>query len=281
MSEHPVIAGYRGLDSADAVGLAALLARALGEPLVLACAYRYEPGALSARALPAPDNGRRAEAAAAALHRARDFAGPGIDVREEVVPAAGTTDALIGLARDSDACLLVLGRDTHGRVTRSLIARTPCPVAVAPFSVPLPRNAPIARIGVAFDGSPTARWALVAATRLALALDAELEVLAVGPSEEHAATALHAAGVALEPSAVRWTSSALVGDPKDELATATAGLDLLLCGSRGHGRPLATILGSVSTHLVTHAQCPVVVVPPAVWRNENGPLGITCAAAND
>ena len=141
MSEHPVIAGYRGLDSADAVGLGALLARALGEPLVLASAYRYEPAALSARALPAPDNARRAEAAAIALQRARDFAGPGIDVREAVIPSAGTTDALIALARDRDACMLVLGRDTHGRVTRSLIPRAPCPVAVAPLSVPLPRAA--------------------------------------------------------------------------------------------------------------------------------------------
>ena len=278
MSEHPVIAGYRGLDSADAVALGALLARALREPLVLAGAYRYEPAALSARAQPAPDNARRAEAAANALRRARDFAGPEIDVREAVVPSAGTTDALIGLARDRDACMLVLGRDTHGRVTRSLIPRSPCPVAVAPLSVALPRTAPIGRIGVAYDGSPTARWALVAAARLALALDAELEILAVGPSAEHAATAVHMARVAVEPTAVRRTSSALVGDPKAALAAATVGLDLLVCGTRGHGRPLAAILGSVSTHLVTHAQCPVVVVPPGVWRHEDGPLGITAAA---
>lgn len=281
MSEQPVIAGYRGLDSADAVGLGALLARALGAPLLLASAYRYEPAALSARALPAPDNARRAEAAAAALQRAREFAGPGIDVRDAVVPATGTTDALIGLARDRDACMLVLGRDTTGRVTRSLIPRAPCPVAVAPLSVPLPRTAPIGRIGVAFDGSPTARCALVAAARLALALDAELEVLAAAPSAEQAATELHAARLALEPSAVRFTTTALIGDPRPRLTAATPELDLIVCGSRGLGRPLAAILGSVSTHLVTHAQCPVVVVPPAVWRSEQGPLGITSAAAND
>ena len=265
--EHPVIAGYRGVDSADAVGLGALLARALGESLVLAGAYRYEPAALSARALPAPGNARRAEAAANALQRARDFAGPGIDVREAVVASAGTTAALIGLARDRDACMLVLGRDTLGRVTRSLIPRSPCPVAVAPLNVRLAPIAPIGRIGVAVDGSPTARWALAAATRLALALDAGLAILAVGQSAEHAATSVHMACVAVEPTAVPWTSCALVGDPKRELAAATAGLDLLVCGSRGHGRPLATILGSVSTHLIAHAQCPVVVVPPGVWHN--------------
>lgn len=278
MSEHPVIAGYRGLDSADAVGLGALLARALGEPLVLASAYRYEPAALSARALPAPDNARRAAAAAAALERARAFAGPGIEIRDAVVPSAGIGDALVDLARGADACMVVLGRDTQGRITRSLVPRSPCPVAVAPLSVPLPRSAPIGRIGIAFDGSSTARWALVAAARLALALDAELEVLAAAPSAEHAATWLHTARLALEPSAVRFTTTALIGDPKPRLTAATPELDLLVCGTRGHGRPLATILGSVSTHLVTHAQCPVVVVPPSVWRDEDGPLGITSAA---
>jgi nucleotide-binding universal stress UspA family protein len=281
VSEHPVVAGYSGLDSADAVGLAALLARALDEPLVLARAYRYEPVALSARVVPLPDNARRADAAANALQQARRMAGPGIDVRDAVIPSVGIAEALIGLVQDRDACMLVLGRDTRGRVTRSLIPRSPCPVAVAPLSAPLPRSAPVERIGVAFDGSPTARWALVAATRLALALDAELAILAVGASAAHAATSAHIAGVAVEPTAARWTSSALVGDPKRELAARSAGLDLLVCGSRGLGRPLATVLGSVSAHLVTHAQCPVVVVPPGVWRNDDRPLGITCAAAGD
>ena len=50
MTEHPVIACYRGLDSADAVGLGAILARALDEPLVLACAYDYEAVGFSAGA---------------------------------------------------------------------------------------------------------------------------------------------------------------------------------------------------------------------------------------
>ena len=117
--------------------------------------------------------------------------------------------------------------------------------------------------------------------RLTLALDAELAIVAVGPSAEHAATWVHMARVAVEPTAVRWTSSALVGDPEAGLVAATPRLDLLVCGTRGHGRPLAAILGSVSTHLVTHARCPVVVVPPAVWRDEDGPLGITSAAAGD
>ncbi|MEA2195351.1 MAG: hypothetical protein QOG42_1785 [Solirubrobacteraceae bacterium] len=276
MSEHPVIACYRGLDSADAVGLGALLARALGEPLILASAYRYEAAGLSARPLPRPDNERRAQAAAAVLRRARQFAGPGIDVREEIVPSARIADALVGLGRDVDACVLVLGRDTQGRVTRSIIPQAPCPVLVAPLSVPLPRPAALQRIGVAYDASPAARCALVAAAHLARTTGAQLELLVVARSSEHAAATLKTA----DPAAHEYTTTALVGDPRGQLAQESARLDLLVCGSRGRGRPLATILGSVSTHLVTHARCPVLVVPPTVTRSPGRPLGITSAAAS-
>lgn len=280
MSEHPVIACYRGLDSADAVGLGALLADVLGEPLVLASAYRYDPAALSARALPAPDNERRAKAAAAALRRARQFVGPDVDVREEVVPAARVIDALAELACDTDACMLVLGRDVSGHVTRSLVPHAPCPVAVSPMSVPLPRLHSLERIGVAIDGSAPAACALVAATRLARATGAQLELLTAGQTTEHAAAWLHVARLSLESSDVAFSSSPLVGDPRERLAEASRDLDLLVCGSRGRGRPVAGLLGSVSAHLIAQAQCPVLVVPPTVARSDGGPLGVTSAAAN-
>lgn len=69
MSKHPIVACYRGLDSADAVALGALLASALHEPLVLAGAYRYEPAGLSARALPSPDKAGRSRRFSAACRR--------------------------------------------------------------------------------------------------------------------------------------------------------------------------------------------------------------------
>jgi nucleotide-binding universal stress UspA family protein len=280
MSEHPVIACYRGLDSADAVGIGAMLAAALEQPLVLASAYRYEPAALSARALPASENELRAEAAAEALRRARRFAGSDVDLREAVVPSASIIDALVDLAQASDACALVLGRDTQGHVTRSLIPHAPCAVAVAPLSVPLPSPGPPRRIGVAFDDSPAARCALVAAARLALATQAQLELFAAGPSSERAAGLLDTGRGSLEASRVDLRASALVGDPATCLTEATRDLDLLVCGSRGRSRPLSMILGSVSIQLVSRAHCPVLVVPSRVARSDRSPLGISSAATN-
>ena len=278
MSEHPVIACYRGLDSADAVGLGALLADVLGEPLVLASAYRYDPAALSAQALPAPGNERRAKAAAAALRRARRFVGTGVEVREEVVPAARIVDALTELACDTDACMLVLGRDVSGHVTRSLIPRAPCPVTIAPLTVPLPRIGSLRRIGVAVDGSEPATCALAAAARLARATGAHVELLSAGQTLEHAAAWLHVARLSLESSGVAFSSRPLAGGPRERLADASGDLDLLVCGSRGRSRPVAALLGSVSAHLVAQAQCPVLVVPPTVARSDGGPLGVTSAA---
>jgi nucleotide-binding universal stress UspA family protein len=167
VSRHPIVACYRSLDSADAVRLGARLAGVLDEPLVLASAYRYEPVGLGARAMPDGDNERRAAAAESALRRACGFVPADLKVSERIVPSSGIAAALVGLARDVDACALTVGRDTEAHVTRSLIPRAPCPVAVAPLSVPLPHPDGFDRIGVAFDGSETAYCALVATARLA------------------------------------------------------------------------------------------------------------------
>jgi nucleotide-binding universal stress UspA family protein len=278
VNDHPIVACYRDLDSADAVTLGAMLASAIDLPLVLAHAYRYEPIAHSARALPAPANDRRAAAAQQALRRARTFAGADVEISERAVPSARIADALVDLAREVDASVLVVGRDTAGHVTRGLLPRAPCPVAVAPLGEPLPAASGFERIGVAYDGSPPARWALSAASAIARLTGGRLVLLAAGATAEDAATYLQMARLKVD-DAVRHEVRGLVGDAARVLTAATDDLDLLVCGSRGRGRPRAMVFGSVSTQLVANARCAVLVIPPGVAHNPSGPLGLTTAAA--
>src|SRR3954471_2516321 len=49
-------------------------------------------------------------------------------------------------------------------------------------------------------------------------------------------------------------------NPAEVLIDRSAEADLVVVGSRGHGGFLGMLLGSVSQHLATHANCPVVIV---------------------
>lgn len=54
------------------------------------------------------------------------------------------------------------------------------------------------------------------------------------------------------------------GNAAQVLLDTSAGADLLVVGSRGHGGFVEALLGSVSQHAVHHARCPVVVIRDSV-----------------
>ena len=56
------------------------------------------------------------------------------------------------------------------------------------------------------------------------------------------------------------TSTVERGHPAEVLLAAAKGADMLVVGSRGHGGFAGMLLGSVSSQVVHHAPCPVVVV---------------------
>lgn len=72
-----------------------------------------------------------------------------------------------------------------------------------------------------------------------------------------AQSALRDAGISTDGRTAR-------GDPRDQLVTLAAceRMDLIVVGSRAHRGLARFLLGSVSSHVVTHAPCSVLVVKP-------------------
>ncbi len=58
-------------------------------------------------------------------------------------------------------------------------------------------------------------------------------------------------------------------DPRDALLELSEGAAVVVVGTRGRGRVLSLVLGSVSAAVSTHAACPVAVVRPALGPDDD------------
>ena len=63
------------------------------------------------------------------------------------------------------------------------------------------------------------------------------------------------------PADILDEAKILEGDVAHALAAISAELDLLVCGSRGHGPLLSALLGGVSAPLAHSCACPLIVLP--------------------
>jgi nucleotide-binding universal stress UspA family protein len=132
-------------------------------------------------------------------------------------------------------------------------------------------------IVVGVDGSASSSKALRWAATQARLTSARLQVItvwsypssyemAVGleewqPDEDAAKAQSKVLGSLAEPlDSVEVERHLIEGDPANVLLDASRAGSLLVVGSRGHREFAGLFLGSVSRHLVTHAQVPVVVV---------------------
>lgn len=215
-----------------------------------------------------------------ALQGARDLLATRTGVRYEATAATGVAAGLHALAVDAHADLIVVGAGHHHGVGEVLLGSNaeatlhgaPCSVLVGPGGV-----APaVRRVGVAFDGLPAGRRALRAAGTLAAEQHASLTVLAVldagHPYRTYGtvggygdprpdARDLLSTEVAELHGIVTVDPRLEVGDPADRILALAREVDLLVLGSRSHGALLRLLLGSVSSTVVKHAGCAVVVIP--------------------
>ncbi|HEX5192047.1 MAG TPA: universal stress protein [Solirubrobacteraceae bacterium] len=206
----------------------------------------------------------------------------GVDARLVSVASASPGQGLHVQAERQHADLLVVGscsRGMLGRValgddTRAALNGAPCAVAIAPHGYAA-HQPPIAKVGVAFNGSPESHAALAAARRLAAAHDARILALHVvslpityagyaGP------TAVGEAIAAMLEAAERELSElpdvqgrAVRGVAGEELAIFGDEVDILVAGSRGYGPVRRLVLGSTTDYLQRHARCALLVLSRA------------------
>ncbi len=135
---------------------------------------------------------------------------------------------------------------------------------------------------VGVDGSPASAMAMAWAARYARAMGATVRAVlawhypaAAGPAPIGVAPAVVAGDIEQarredlekaiaatfgDPPSVKVEPKVVYGHPSQVLIDESRDADLLVVGSRGHGGFTGMLLGSVSTHCVTHAACPVTVV---------------------
>jgi nucleotide-binding universal stress UspA family protein len=177
----------------------------------------------------------------------------------------------------------MLGRAFVGDDTRRALNGAPCAVAIAPsgYSSSEPR---LSRLGVGCDRSPESALALHVANVLASRHQATINALAVVSLQDIPYG---------EPIPNQWPKiagelvvdelhclddlegvegDATYGDPGEELAAFSKGLDLLVVGSRSYGPVGRLFNGSTSNYLERHCRCPLLVLPRSA-RSSRGSSG--------
>ena len=287
MSRSIVIGLVEGEPGRDALALGGLLARELAAVPVIASALPYPPDLFAAEELDRALADDTRELFAAARDELAD-----LEPRTAAVASRSPARALFELAEEHQALAVVvgsthrgpLGRVLPGSVAANLLAGAPCAVAVPPLGFAQRGERALARIGVAFDGSPESWTALESAIALARRGGGSLTVVcAIEPPHYGYGEALSVLtaeefhtrhqqecertlglGIARIPERVESHRLLVKGEAAEVIASASEGLDLLVIGSRGYGPLRRTVLGSVAGAVIRRAACPVLALPRGI-----------------
>lgn len=284
--QRTIVVGFDASErAADALALGVQLARAERADLLAAYVFGGPP-----QFAHDPQLLRRLDGRLAELRRdhARCRERP---VALRVLPAHDAAEGLEQLAREQRASAIVVGSSEQSPLGRVLIGSTPerllhgspCAVAIAPAGYADAAPERLREIGVAVDEDEEAAPTVARAAALAAAAEARLHAITVvraqpgiyvaGPvsAAEYAAEVaadraydsrtLRAATAPLAAAGVAVSVETPTGTPAVALTERSRTLDLLVLGSRAQGPLRRVLLGSVSTHLVRHAACPLLVLP--------------------
>ncbi len=134
------------------------------------------------------------------------------------------------------------------------------------------------RILVPTDGSNASRNALIKALELAEKFNSEVEIFNVTPTSEafnmdysilitkeqinkSGELVLDATLKGIDIGKVQILKKHTSGNPTNSiLEEIKREFDLVVMGTRGHGTLIGVALGSVTQHVLAHAECPVLVV---------------------
>jgi nucleotide-binding universal stress UspA family protein len=210
----------------------------------------------------------------------RERADAGVQAELVSVVAASPGSGLHRQAEEQGADLLVvgscsrsvLGRAMLGDDTRGALNGAPCAVGIAARGY-ADHPAPIAKVGVAYNGSPEAATALEKAREVAQPTRASVTALEVVSIPSYAFTGVVAPAVGesielmISEASARLSElpgvqgRAVYGLPGEELAAFSQEVDLLVVGSRSYGPMRRLVLGSTSDYLERHARCSLLVLP--------------------
>jgi nucleotide-binding universal stress UspA family protein len=195
---------------------------------------------------------------------------------EDATPGAG----LHRRAEEQGADLIVVGSCSHGVIgramlgddTRAALNGAPCAVAIAARGYS-EHPTPLAKLGLAYNGSPESKAALAVAHALATPTRADVRALEVVSIPTYAFTGLvpPAFGETVELMLSEGNARmrelagvegrAVYGLAGEELAAFGDEVDLLIVGSRSYGPLRRLVVGSTSDFLERHARCSLLVLP--------------------
>ncbi|HEY2716922.1 MAG TPA: universal stress protein [Solirubrobacterales bacterium] len=280
----PVVVGFDGSEEGrDALELARVLCEARGARCIVATVLEYGPVSVR-RALSDSEQSEADAIFDEARHRLT-----GIEVDCRIAGTRSPARMLAEVAEREGAATLVVGFPHHrsragrallGSVAEHLLHHSPCEVAIAPLGYGSTRLSHFGfdQVSVAFDGTEESGRALKGAEELARVSGATIQILvaedpvvtaveAEGQQEaRHRGESVLAAAIESVPDSLQPRGMVVKANGRDvapHIATALATRcdgDVLVCGRRSPQD--RALLGSVTTHLLLAARCPVLIVPP-------------------